>query len=75
MRPGASSMIPKQINEALAKLSKTQYISLSKVKNKMMLVTFFESQGIIHKEFVPQGQAANKKYYVEILSRLVQRIR
>jgi hypothetical protein len=39
-----------------------------------MLVTFCDSQGIIHKEFVPPGQTVNKEYYVEFLSRLVQRI-
>jgi hypothetical protein len=39
-----------------------------------MLVTFFDSQGIIHKEFVPAGQMVNKEYYVQLLSHLVQRI-
>jgi hypothetical protein len=38
-----------------------------------MLVTF-DSQGIIHKEFVPPGLMVNKEYYVEVLSCLVQRI-
>jgi hypothetical protein len=46
-----------------------------KSQNKVMLVTFFDSQGIIHKECIPPGQMANKEYYVEILSRSVQRIR
>jgi hypothetical protein len=50
--------------------SPRQKISISKVKrrNKMMLVTFFDSQGIIHKESVPPGQAVNKEYYVEVSS-------
>jgi hypothetical protein len=48
---------------------------LQKSNNKMMLVTFFDSQGIVHKEFVPPGQTVNKEYYVAALSRLVQRIR
>jgi transposase len=39
------------------------------------LVTFFDSQGIIHKELVPPGQAVNKEYHMEVLSRLLQRIR
>jgi hypothetical protein len=37
-----------------------------------MFVSFFDNQGIIHKEFVPPGQAEYKKYYVDFLSRLVQ---
>jgi hypothetical protein len=40
----------------------------------MMLVTFFDSQGIIHKEFVPPGLTVNKEYYVEVLFCLVQRM-
>jgi hypothetical protein len=39
-----------------------------------MLVTFFDSQGIIHKSFVPSDQTENKECYVEVLSRVVQRI-
>jgi hypothetical protein len=39
------------------------------------MVIFFNSQGIIHKEFVPPGQMVNKEYYVEVLSRLFHRIR
>jgi hypothetical protein len=48
-----------------------------KSRNKVILVTFYYSQGIIHKEFIPPGQMVNKVlvYYVEVLSRLVQRIR
>jgi hypothetical protein len=33
-----------------------------KSKNKVMLVTFFDSQGIIQKELVPPGQTVNMKY-------------
>jgi hypothetical protein len=40
-----------------------------------MLVTFFNSLGIIYAECVPPGQTVNKEYYVEVLSCLVQRIR
>jgi hypothetical protein len=39
------------------------------------MVIFVNSQGIIHKEFVPPGQIVNKEYYVEVLSCLFQRIR
>jgi hypothetical protein len=59
----------------LAKLSKTHKKFDFKSKKKAMLATFFYSQGIIHKQFVPPGQTVNKEYCMEVLSRLVQRIR
>ena len=40
-----------------------------------MLVTFFDSKGIIHKEFVPTGQTVSGAYYIEVLKRLMGRIR
>jgi hypothetical protein len=58
----------------LTKPFKTQNFLLQKSKNKVMLVTFLDSQGVIHKELVPPGQMVNKECYMEILSRLVQRI-
>jgi hypothetical protein len=48
-------------------------ISQKMILFKVMLVTFFTSQGIIHKEFVPPGHTVDKEY-VEVLSCLVQRI-
>ena len=39
-----------------------------------MLVCFFGSQGIVHKEFVPQGQTVNQFYYREILEKLRKRL-
>ena len=39
-----------------------------------MLTCFFDSQGIVHTEFVPQGQTVNQFYYREILERLRTRV-
>ena len=39
-----------------------------------MLICFFNSQGIVHTEFVPQGQTVNQFYYGEILERLRKRV-
>ena len=47
---------------------------MSKSKIKTMLICFFNSQGIIYKEFVPQGPTINKQYYCEILERLIKRV-
>ena len=47
---------------------------MSKSKIKSMLICFFDSQGILHIEFVPQGQTVNRFYYREILERLRKRV-
>ena len=43
-------------------------------KIKKMLITFFDSTGIIHKEFVSSGQTITCEYYVTVLNRLISRI-
>ena len=35
-------------------------------KIKTMLITFFDSKGIIHKDFVPTGQTITGAYYLEV---------
>jgi len=48
----------------------------SRVKNK--IIVFFDSRGIVHKEFVPPEQIVNHAFYNDVLERLrkrVQRVR
>jgi len=40
---------------------------MSKSKLKCMLVCFFDSMGIVHKEWVPAGQTVSQYYYKDIL--------
>lgn len=47
---------------------------MSKSKIKSMLICFFDSQGIVHKEFVPQGQTVNQHFYKEVLEKLRKRV-
>jgi len=47
---------------------------LSKSKIKSMLICFFDSQGIVHKEFVPPEQTANQTFYREVLEKLRKRV-
>jgi len=35
-----------------------------------MLLAFFDSEGIVHHDYVPDGQTINKEFYVEVLRRL-----
>ena len=40
-----------------------------------MLVIFFDSQGVIHKELVLEGGSVNAVYYKGVMERLLNRIR
>ena len=40
-----------------------------------MLICFYDSKGIIYKEFIPTGQTDNAVLYVGVSKRLVLRIR
>ena len=46
----------------------------SKSKIKSMLICFFDSEGVVHSEFVPQGHTVNQFYYREVLERLRKRV-
>jgi histone-lysine N-methyltransferase SETMAR len=65
-------MISKQKTKDQA-LQDAKHFTFKSQKTEMF-VTFFNSGGIIHKEFVPPGHMVNKEYYVKVLSHLVQRI-
>jgi hypothetical protein len=39
-----------------------------------MLITFFDSQGIVHKEFVPEGKAVNAEFYIGVMDHLLKHI-
>ncbi|GFX06953.1 hypothetical protein TNCV_1202681 [Trichonephila clavipes] len=38
-------------------------------------VIFFGSQGIIHKEFLPEGTTMNAARYIEVLTHFMERLR
>jgi len=35
-----------------------------------MLICFFDIKGLVHFEFLPQGQTLNQQFYLEVLERL-----
>jgi len=37
---------------------------------KTIIICFFDSRGIVHKEFVPPGQTVNPVFYKDVLERL-----
>ena len=48
---------------------------MSKSKIKVMLINFFDQKGLVHHEFVPEGQTVNQHFYKEVLGRLHDRVR
>ncbi len=40
----------------------------------MMLIFFFDSEGVIQHEYVPEGQTVNATFYIQVLDRLCTRI-
>jgi hypothetical protein len=55
-------------------ITEAEKFRLEKSKIKAMLITFFNKQGAIHKEFVPEGQRVNSVFSVEVIGRLLMRI-
>ncbi|GFT56485.1 putative DD34D transposase [Trichonephila clavipes] len=47
---------------------------MSKSGMKAMLIVFFDKNGFVHSEFVPEGQRVNGAFYVEVLKRLKRRV-
>jgi len=47
---------------------------MSKSKIKTMPICFFDSQGIVHNNFVSQDQTVNQHFYKEVLERLRKRV-
>ena len=43
---------------------------MSRLQVKTMLVCFFDHKGIVHHEFIAQGQKVNQQCYLEVLTRL-----
>jgi hypothetical protein len=37
-----------------------------------MLLIFFDSQGVVHKEFVPEGKTVNAEFYKGVMDRLLK---
>ncbi|GFV68020.1 protein GVQW3 [Trichonephila clavipes] len=44
-------------------------------KIKVMLIVFFDADGIVHHEYAPQGQTVNKEFYLDVMRRLQEAVR
>ena len=43
---------------------------MSRSRVKIIIIVFFDSRGIVHKESVPPGQTVNHAFYKDVLERL-----
>jgi hypothetical protein len=49
-------------------------MTMEKSRMKTMFIVFFDAQGVIHREFVPEGQTVNGQFYLVVMERLLKRI-
>lgn len=54
---------------------KPQKSRQSRSKIKVLLTVFFDYRGVVHYEFLPDGQTVNKEYYLGVMRRLREAIR
>ena len=40
------------------------------IEKKFLLTVYLDCNGMVQHEFLPQGRMVNKKYYLEVMSRL-----
>ena len=45
-------------------------VCMSKSKNKVMLIAFFNQKSMVHHEFVPAGKTVNQLFFQQVLIRL-----
>ena len=48
---------------------------MSRSQEKVMVIPFFDSQGLIHVEWVPQGQTVTEEFYLTVLRRFREKMR
>jgi hypothetical protein len=67
----------KQKSSEWKSLNSPRPIKARRVKSnvKAMLISFFDANGIVHSEFVPDGQTVNHAFYLQVLKRLCDMVR
>jgi len=64
-------MIRKQNDRVVSEkcvLSQPKKARMQRSQVKVILISFFDHQGMVHHEFVPQGQTVNQHFYKEVLT-------
>jgi hypothetical protein len=50
-------------------------MKMEKSRVKTMFIVFYNAQGVIHREFVPEGQTVNEQFYLGVMEWLLKQIR
>jgi hypothetical protein len=65
----------RHISEWIGEISpRPKKLKFQKSHIKTMLIIFFDTQSLVHKEFVPEGKTVNAKFYKGVKDRLLKRI-
>jgi hypothetical protein len=56
-------------------VSLTKEITSHQIQGKVMLMAFFDIEGLVHHEFIPPGQSGTVLFYVQVLQRLHDAVR
>jgi hypothetical protein len=65
----------RQSSEWVGELSpRPKKLKFQRSRIKTMLIIFFNSQGVVHKEFVPEGKTVNAEFHKVVMDRLLKRI-
>jgi hypothetical protein len=54
--------------------TQSKKLKFQRSRIKPTLIIFIDSQGVVHKEFVPEGKTVNAEFYKGVLDRLLKRI-
>ena len=71
-KPKTKRLSRQQESPTLSRLEKARQ---SKIKVKVLLMTFFDVGGIVHSEFLSQGQTINQQIYEGFLRRMLRLVR
>jgi hypothetical protein len=64
----------RQISERVSQtVPRPKKLKFQRSRIKTMLIIFFDSQGVVHKEFVPEGKTVNAEFYIGVMDRLLKR--
>ena len=78
MRPDVLPVTPKQsdrvLNGLVRQTPRPTRLKFQRSRIKTVLIIFFDSQGIVHKEFVPDGKIVNAEFYKGVMDCLLKRI-